>query len=112
MSINQRVKQVRQALNMSQSKFAKSILVSDGYIANIESENRNVNDRLIKLICVTFNVSERWLRTGEEPMFNERNSQLVDLASSAFKELDPIYQEYICKQIDLLLDVQQRKKGV
>lgn len=68
MTINQRVKQVRQALNLSQAKFAKEISISNGYIAGIELENRNVNDRIIKLISATFNVNEHWLRTGEGDM--------------------------------------------
>ena len=107
MSPNQRIKQVRQALNLSQAKFAKAISISNGYIAGIELENRNVNDRLIKLICITFNVRENWLRTGEGDMFEEQPNQLSELASSTFKELKPEYQEYILKQIDQLLDVQR-----
>ena len=69
MSTNQRIKQVRQALNLSQAKFAKAISISNGYIAGIELENRKVNDRIIKLICATFNVSENWLKNGEGDMF-------------------------------------------
>ena len=48
MSINQRVKQVRQALKLSQAKFAKALAISNGYIAGIELEHNSVNDRLIK----------------------------------------------------------------
>ena len=107
MSVNQRIKQVRQALNLSQAKFAKEISISNGYIAGIELEKRNVNDRLIKLVCITFNVSEHWLRTGNGGMFEEQPNKLFALASATFKELKPEYQEYILKQIDQLLDVQQ-----
>lgn len=98
MSVNQRIKQVRQALNLSQAKFAKEISISNGYIAGIELEKRNVNDRLIKLVCITFNVSEHWLRTGNGDMFEEQPNKLFELASATFKELKPEYQEYILKQ--------------
>ena len=107
MSVNQRIKLVRQALNLSQAKFAKEISISNGYIAGIELEKRNVNDRLIKLVCITFNVSEHWLRAGNGDMFEEQPNKLFELASATFKELKPEYQEYILKQIDQLLDVQQ-----
>ena len=110
MSINQRIKQVRQALNLSQAKFAKAISISNGYIAGIELENRNVNDRLIKLICITFDVSENWLRTGEGNMFEKPTNQLFELASTTFQELKPEYQEYILKQIDQLLAMQKKEK--
>ena len=41
MTINQRVKQVRQALNLSQAKFAKALSMSNGYVAGIELEHNN-----------------------------------------------------------------------
>lgn len=111
MSINQRVKQVRQALKLSQAKFAKALSISNGYIAGIELENNTVNDRLIKLICFTFKASEDWLKTGDGNMFEEKPNQLLELASMAFNELKPEYQEYILKQIDELLAIQHKEKG-
>ncbi|MBD5533832.1 MAG: helix-turn-helix transcriptional regulator [Lachnospiraceae bacterium] len=111
MSINQRVKQVRQSLNLSQAKFAKALSISNGYIAGIELEHNHVNDRLVKLICFTFHVRESWLKTGEGNMFEEKQDQLIEMASAAFKELKPEYQDYILKQIDQLLDIQNREKG-
>ncbi len=109
MSINQRVKEVRQELNLSQAKFAKALSMSNGYIAGIELEHNKVNDRIVKLICFTFHVSEEWLRTGEGFMFEEQPDPITDLAASTFKELKPVYQEYILKQIDQLLEIQQKE---
>ena len=109
MSINQRVKEVRQALNLSQAKFAKALCMSNGYIAGIELGHNNVNDRIVKLICFTFHVNEQWLKTGNGCMFHEKPNQLVELASSIFKELKPEYQEYVLKQIDQLLEIQHKE---
>lgn len=111
MTINQRVKQIRQSLNLSQAKFAKALSISNGYIAGIELEHNNVNDRLVKLICFTFNTRENWLKTGEGSMFDEQPNQLAELTSATFKELKPEYQEYIFKQIDQLLDIQRKEEG-
>lgn len=108
-TINDRIKEVRLALGLSQAKFAKAISISNGYIAGIELGNRNVNDRLIKLISITFNVRETWLKSGDGTMFNEQPDQLLNLASTTFKELKPVYQEYILKQIDQLLEIQQNE---
>lgn len=107
MSINQRVKELRQELNLTQVKFAKDISVSSGYIAGIEVGNRKVNDRIARLICITFNVSEKWLKTGEGDMFNKAPSRLTEIACSTFQELKPAYQEYVLKQIDQLLEIQR-----
>ncbi|MED1854796.1 helix-turn-helix transcriptional regulator [Brevibacillus borstelensis] len=109
MSINQRVKQVRQALDLSQAKFAKAISISNGYIAGIELENRKVNERIIKLISSTFNVSEEWLRDGTGDMFNDASSEKLKIAMSIFKKLKPEYQDYVLKQIDALLEMQNKQ---
>lgn len=109
MSINQRVKQLRQSLNLSQAKFAKALSISNGYIAGIELEHNKVNDRLVKLICFTYNVRESWLKNGEGSIFEEPPDQLVELASTTFKELNPTYQKYILKQIDQLLEIQHNE---
>lgn len=111
MSINQRVKQVRQSLNLSQAKFAQALSISNGYIAGIELGHNHVNDRIVKLICFTYSVSEHWLKTGEGEMFYEKPNQLLELASSVFKELKPEYQEYILKQINQLLAIQKKEQG-
>lgn len=111
MSINQRVKEVRLALNMSQAKFAKALSMSNGYIAGIELEHNKVNDRIVKLMHFTFNVSEEWLKTGAGTMFNEEPDLVIEMATSAFKKLKPVYQDYIVKQIDQLLEIQDRENG-
>lgn len=110
MTINQRVKQVRQTLELSQAKFAKALSMSNGYVAGIELEHNHVNDRIIKLICFTFNVREKWLKTGEGDMFEERSDLFIELASASFKELKPEYQKYIIQQIDQLLEIQNGEK--
>lgn len=109
MSINQRVKEVRQALGMSQAKFAKALSMSNGYIAGIELEHNRVNDRIVKLMGFILNVNEQWLRTGEGCMFDKVPDPLTELASSTFKELKPVYQNYIIKQMELLLEIQNQE---
>lgn len=109
MTINQRVKEVRLALNLSQAKFAKELSMSNGYIAGIELEHNKVNDRIVKLLYFIYNVSEVWLKTGEGDMFLKEPDHDLELASTTFKKLKPIYQEYIIKQINELLEIQEKE---
>lgn len=107
MSVNQRIKQVRNVLGLSQAKFAKGISISNGYIAEIELENRKANDRIIKLISSVYGVSEHWLKSGEGEMFtNYPDDEIFKRVSSIFKELRPEFQEYVLQQIDKLLELQ------
>ena len=108
-AMNQRLKEVRQALNMSQAKFAKALSMSNGYVAQIELGNTKVNDRIIKLLHFVLNANEEWLRTGKGEMFEEKPNTTLALAVSSFKELKPIYQEYVLKQIDQLLEIQSKE---
>jgi transcriptional regulator with XRE-family HTH domain len=100
------MKQIREALNLTQVQFSQATSLSSGYLAGVEGEKRKVNDRLIKLTCAAFNVNRQWLRTGEGEMFNKEPNQEFTKLVSLFKELTPTFQEYILKQIDLLLEIQ------
>ncbi|MDR0760877.1 MAG: helix-turn-helix domain-containing protein [Treponema sp.] len=108
-SINRRIKQVREVLHLSQIKFSKVISLSSGYLAGVEVEKRKVNDRIVKLICAAFGVNEQWLRNGEGEMFIVNPDEAFTKLVSLFKELNPQFQEYILKQIDLLLEMQDSK---
>lgn len=67
--MNDRIKKVRTALGLSQQKFADRIGIKRGAVANYEVGRNEPIDAVISLICREFNVSERWLRTGEGDMF-------------------------------------------
>jgi transcriptional regulator with XRE-family HTH domain len=104
--INLRIKQLRKALNMTQAGFSQVISLSSGYLAGIETEKRKVNNRIIKLICSSFNANEHWLRRGDGEMFTQNeNEQFIKLIG-LFRELEPRYQDYIFKEISLLLKMQ------
>jgi transcriptional regulator with XRE-family HTH domain len=109
--INQRIKELRKALNMTQMSFSQVISLSSGYLAGIETDKRRVNDRLIKLVCSSFNVNETWLRRGTgEMLLREGDEQFVKMAG-LFRELDKRYQDYILKEIALLLKIQEEDKA-
>ena len=109
-TVNRRIKQVRESLKLSQMKFSKVISLSSGYLAGVEVEKRKVNDRIIKLICASFKVNEKWLRNGEGDIFCQDPDKEFTKLVALYKELSPQYQEYILKQVDLLLDIQGRNK--
>ena len=95
---------------ISQEAFADLCNLHRTYISDVELGKRNVNERIIKLIAITFNVSEEWLKNGNGDMFNEKPNQIAELAYATFKELKPEYQEYVLSQIEQLLEIQKNEK--
>lgn len=66
-TIADRIKQIRKAENMTQEQFAEKIGCSRGALANYEIGRNEPLTAVIKSICREFNISEAWLRNGEEP---------------------------------------------
>ena len=108
-TVNYRIKLVREILGLSQVQFSRVISLSSGYLAGVETEKRKVNNRIIKLICSSFHVNEIWLKTGGGDMFDQEPDKVFTRLISLFRELTPDFQKYILKQIDLLLEMQDRE---
>ena len=70
--MNERLKKLRKALDLTQQEFGDRIGIKRNTLANYEIGRNEPIDAVINLICREFNVSETWLRTGEGEMFVER----------------------------------------
>ena len=66
--MNERIKELRKRLNLSQTEFGKIIGASRDMIATYESGRVIPADTVVELICMKFHVSRLWLTTGEGPM--------------------------------------------
>ena len=77
-----RIKQVRKALNLNQAEFGERIGVKQSTVTAYECGNRTPLDAVIAMICKTFNVNETWLRTGAGEMFApvDPENQLMEWA--------------------------------
>jgi transcriptional regulator with XRE-family HTH domain len=102
--INQRIKQVRLELNISQNEFSKKIFISQSSLGEIETGIRNVNDRIVQLICSEFNVNKNWIKTGQGNMFDiEKPDIKLDHLIEIYKQLEKPLQEYLLEQSESLL---------
>ncbi|GHT97710.1 hypothetical protein FACS1894142_2830 [Spirochaetia bacterium] len=109
-TIGQRIKILRKNLGFNQRDFCRQLSLSGGYIAEIEVNLREANDRLVKLIIAEFGVNEAWLRTGAGEMFSlhetdEKSARLVSL----FNDLSPASQDVVLGVIDLLRKAREKE---
>lgn len=89
----QRLKEVRKALGLNQTEFAKHLGITQTAYSMIESGNRPLADKYVKVICSTFNVSEAWFLTGDGEMFvsSPYEKEFTDI----FGHLTPETQQYL-----------------
>lgn len=69
MTLGERIKKVRKALDLTQQEFADRIGSKRNTVATYEMGRTEPSAAVISLVCREFNVSETWLRTGEGEMF-------------------------------------------
>jgi transcriptional regulator with XRE-family HTH domain len=110
MTINERVRELRRTLKLTQRDFAKAVYISNGYLADIELGHNEVKERLIHLIVSVFAVNKHWLLTGEGPMFNAALGQKLERMSTLFSELYPEFQDFVLRQIDDLIELQNTNR--
>jgi transcriptional regulator with XRE-family HTH domain len=95
--------EIRKNHGLTQVKFGKIMGLSDGTISMIESGQRPISEKHIKLICGTLGINETWLKTGEGPVFTEEipgQKQLLE----AFKQLSPNGRKIAIKVVEALLE--------
>ena len=73
--MNERIKELRQALGLTQQVFADKAGTSVQTLLDMKQKKSVPSDAVISLICEKFDVNEEWLRTGAGEMFKERLPQ-------------------------------------
>lgn len=70
-----RLKKLRKELDLTQQAFADKIGMKQNTIAQYEMGRTTPSDAIIFSICREFGVNEKWLRSGEDEMFEELTDQ-------------------------------------
>lgn len=80
--MNNRIKELRKQLRLTQQQFAERIGSVQNTITGYETGRRVPSGQVIALICREFGVNEAWLRTGEGEMFApvDPENQLMEWA--------------------------------
>lgn len=67
--MNERLRKLRKALDLTQQELADKIGIKRNSYANYETGRNTPIDAILISICREFNVNEEWLRTGVGGMF-------------------------------------------
>lgn len=109
--MSNRIKAVREALNMSQREFGENLGVSRDVISNLEYNRVEPKELFLRHICQQYKVNALWLQTGEGEMFEENpaSTAKLDEALEIFQSLRPEFQDYALEQIRKLAELQEKK---
>lgn len=127
-SVGLRIKAIRDDKQMNQAEFGEPLAIKQGYLSNIEKGSRPATDKIIKLICLIYGVSEDWLRNGEGPMYSAEDSntdrfrqaaagiEMADdkramAALEVYWSLSPADKEVIWKMFDQIYEKAHKKKS-
>ena len=92
--MNERIKELRKALGLSQDEFGRRLGLTRGAITNIELNKTEPKPLLIDLICREYNVNEEWIRNGSGDMFVPltKDEQISTFIGDALRDETPTYK--------------------
>jgi transcriptional regulator with XRE-family HTH domain len=108
MAEKERILELRKVLKLKQYEFADKLGIKRTVLSNIETGHNGITDANIRLICMTFNVNEAWLRGGIGAMFIEeagltlQEQELIDI----YRRLESINQNLVIDHSRALLKSQ------
>jgi len=126
--MNERVKELRKKLKLTQAEFGKGIGLSGAAISHCEKGRKGLSGVAVRAICTVYKVNEVWLTTGTGPMFQpdkepkssaelleqiKRSPSLKDLQKLLLAEclsLEDEEQAKVAEYIDLLLLQREKRR--
>ncbi len=96
MTSNERVKLLRNTLNLSQEKFGDRLGMKKSSISTIEKGINSLTDIVAKSICREYNVDYFWLTEGKGEMFIDIPDTIIEEMKVTYDMTD--FEEKILKQ--------------
>lgn len=96
--IGERIKEIIDALGITQTEFAAKLNISQSMVSKMCSGASEPSSRTISDICDKFNIDDFWLVTGFGEMFHSKSEDDVItkfLAKILANKTDPIYKEFV-----------------
>ena len=97
--MNERLKELRKTLKLTQKEFGVKIGVTNFTISDIEKGKLSLTERNLNLICERFNVNKEWLANGIGEMFLPQLPE--DDFSRLLSEIEESDDEFIKKFLEI-----------
>lgn len=97
--MNERIKQLRKVLGLTQQEFAERVGIKRNAVANYETGRNEPIGSVVNLICNEYNVNPDWLRNGSGEMFKDAPTDELDALAMKYNltHRDYLFIERLCK---------------
>lgn len=109
MEVNDRIKFIREDLNMTRASFGDTLGVSGDVINNMERGRVDIKDHMLRLICKTHRVNYFWLTEGKGDPYLGPPGILMDDVIEEYN-LDEMDREIIEEYVKLSPDMRNAIK--
>lgn len=108
-TISQRITHVVESEKLTKTAFANSINISQPYLSQICSGQREPSDRTVSDICRVYGINEPWLREGVGEMYvpktrEETIAEIVGSALNGSNDFKKAVIQMICSRTDQELE--------
>lgn len=108
-TVSQRITHIVESEKLTKTAFANSINISQPYLSQICSGQREPSDRTISDICRVYGINEPWLREGVGEMYvpktrEETIAELVGSALNGSNDFKKAVIQMICSRTDQELE--------
>ncbi|MDR2602713.1 MAG: helix-turn-helix domain-containing protein [Spirochaetaceae bacterium] len=95
-----RVYELRNLLNLKQKDFASALGLTNAAVSMMERGINPLTEANLRLICLTFNVNEKWFRTGKGEVFNLADkdpiiNEVIELTKQMNREERRVVLNYV-----------------
>lgn len=98
--MNERIKELRIKLGLSQEEFGRELSIGKSAVSRIENGIAGLTNRNIVTICEKFNVRKEWLLTGSGDIFQTERETAIDELSRHY-HLSNLEVKLLCNYLKL-----------
>ena len=110
MEKREKIKLIRKYYNMSQDELGQRIGTSRVNITNIELGNASPTPMLCNCLLAIFSVDKAWFMDDENEDTDVGKYILDTAILEKIRKLDKDFQDYVAKDIDMLIEIQEKRK--
>ncbi|WP_295714191.1 helix-turn-helix transcriptional regulator [Mucilaginibacter sp.] len=73
----EKIKAVREALNLKQNEFATALKITQSYLSALETGRKNVTNKIVEILIEKFKISPEWYYNNNGDIFNSSMGNII-----------------------------------